>query len=208
VTTEDTNDLTSVTDKAQLRKALRASRRALAPQAQQAAAEGLLSQLLGLPSFIESDRIALYLANDGEIDPVRVIHWCQQQGRKSYLPVVRQHDGRNSLVFAEVVADSEFIDNRFGIPEPVTAPKDLIQAQELDLVLLPLVGFDQHGNRIGMGGGFYDTTFEFLKQQKNPKPELVGIAHEIQRVGKIEAESWDVPLTTVVTDENIYTLTR
>lgn len=206
MTTTELNDFSSITDKTQLRKLLRASRRALESKTQHAAAESLLAQLLALKSFTDSKKIAMYLASDGEIDPVYVIDWCQRNGRKSYLPVVRQQEGRNSLLFAEVFIDSTFKENKFGILEPVVGPAELVRGKDLDLVLLPLVGFDAHGNRIGMGGGFYDTTFEFLKLQKKRKPELIGIAHEIQKVGKIAAESWDVPLNMVVTDQHTYEL--
>ena len=92
----------------------------------------------------------------------------------------------------------------FNLGRPVVESDQLRQGSELDLVLLPLVAFDQHGSRVGMGVGFYDTTFEFVREQKAPAPVLVGIAHEIQKVDTIESESWDVPLATVVTDQGVY----
>ncbi len=170
--------------------------------------EGLLNQLQLLPEFIQSKRVALYLARDGEIDPIQVMGWLQRQGRTCFLPVVQQQDKRNSLLFAEINQSTQLIDNRFGIPEPETDHSSMIKANQLDLVLLPLVGFDSLGNRIGMGGGFYDTTFEFLNNSAKTKPMLVGIAHEIQKVKSIDAESWDIPLSTVVTDQQIYRLAR
>ena len=199
-------DQSAISDKVQLRKQLRSARRNLQASIQKAAAIGLLEQLLQFGPFIQSQRVAIYLANDGEIDPEQVIDWCQQHDRNCYLPVVRQQNNRNSLLFAEVVPGCRLVENQFGIAEPDVSAEQLVDPWQLDLVLLPLVGFDDSGNRIGMGGGFYDTTFEFLKQSNQSRPMLVGIAHEIQRVAHIAAESWDVPLQTVVTDQAIYSL--
>lgn len=205
---DDSGDLSiNSGDKIQLRKRLRSARRELSVAQQFEAADKLLLRLLEIDAFIQSNRIALYLANDGEIDPSKLIKWCAQNNRQCYLPVVRQEAERNWLIFAEVTPSSQFKQNRFGIQEPVVDQSLWIDARDLDLVLLPLVGFDELGNRIGMGGGFYDTTFEFLKLEKSPcKPRLIGVAHDIQKVEKINAESWDVPLTMVVTDQTIYQL--
>ncbi|MGI9319669.1 MAG: 5-formyltetrahydrofolate cyclo-ligase [bacterium] len=204
----DSSDLSKNSgDKNRLRKQLRQARRGLSPVAQSKASENLLQCLLELENFTQSNLIALYLANDGEIDPSRVIKWCEQNRRHAYLPIVRQDSGRNWLMFAEVTSSSQLKKNRFGIQEPIVDETGWLEAKDLDLVLLPLVGFDKSGNRIGMGGGFYDTTFEFLKHQKaDRKPELIGVAHEIQQVDRINAESWDVPLTMVVTDSAVYRL--
>lgn len=194
-------------DKIQLRKRLRSARRALSAAQQSDAADKLLLRLLEINAFMQSSRIAFYLANDGEIDPSKLIEWCAQNNRQGYLPIVRQEQERNWLEFAEVTPSSHFEQNRFGIQEPVVDESSWIEARDLDLVLLPLVGFDKLGNRIGMGGGFYDTTFEFLKLERSVrKPGLIGVAHEIQKVEKINTESWDVPLTMVVTDQAIYQL--
>lgn len=191
-------------NKPSLRKQLRAARRGLDLDAQRQAADGLLQQVLGFSDFMQSDRVAVYLANDGEIDSSAVIAWMQDNHRHCYLPVVRQEGGRNSLLFAEIKKGTQLIDNQFGIAEPLVDEAELIAATELDLVLLPLVGFDDAGNRVGMGGGFYDTTFEFLKESGAERPVLAGIAHELQKVKRIDAERWDIPLKTVITDRQIY----
>ena len=169
-----------------------------------------MKQLLSLDLLRETKRIALYLPNDGEIDPSGLIMWCAKHDRLAFLPVVRQQDGVNSLLFAPVDPSTTFKDNQFGIPEPVVEATSLIAAADLDLVLLPLVGFDGYGNRIGMGGGFYDRTFSFLHRDQagraDQKPALIGIAHALQEVDRIDAESWDVPLSVVVTDKGVIEL--
>ena len=150
----------------------------------------------------------MYLASDGEVNPIEVMKWCWNNSKQSYVPIVVQ-EVKNSLLFAEINAQAEFTKNCFNINEPVVARDQIIKAEDLDLVLLPLVAFDQHGNRIGMGGGFYDTTFAFLKNNATEgaiqvKPRLIGIAHEFQQVEEISSEYWDIPLTMVVTDKQIY----
>lgn len=201
-----TNHIEAGADKASLRKTLSDARKSLDANAQAQAASGLLAQLQQLTVFQQADKIALYLAHDGEIDPIEVMAWAQRKHRHCYLPVTKQQNGRNWLVFAEVRKDTRFVDNRLGIAEPAVAQSEMLAARALDLVLLPLVGFDRCGNRIGMGGGFYDTTLEFLAVEGRSRPALVGIAHELQKVDKIAAQSWDVRLSTVVTDKQIYRL--
>ncbi len=184
---------------------MRDRRRGLTAEQRQQAAQGLLGQLQNIDDIDSAKSIAMYLENDGEIDPVLFMQWCWDKAKLTYVPIVVQH-GSNRLLFAPVHANTRFQKNRFQIDEPVVQNEELIQASELDLVLMPLVSFDQSGNRVGMGGGFYDTTFEFVKSNQCARPVLVGIAHELQKVERIDAESWDIPLHRVVTDRQVYHL--
>lgn len=192
-------------DKVELRKFMRNKRRSLSASEQATAAAGLLQQLTAIPGISESRRIALYLVNDGEIDPVEMMKWCWDSGIKTYVPVLFQEQ-INSLRFAEIHAASRLRENQYGIREPVVEAGQLQLARQLDLVLMPLVAFDQYGNRLGMGGGFYDTTFEFIRKEEVSRPVLIGIAHELQKVDRIMSESWDIPLERVVTDKSVYCL--
>lgn len=182
---------------------MRAKRKSFSSEQQNTAARNLLVQLKYLSEFDAAGSIAMYLVNDGEIDPIEAMRWCWGNQKNVYVPVVTQSD-KNSLVFAPVHKNTEFQENKFGIREPIVDIKDIEFAENLDLVLMPLVAFDQQGNRVGMGGGFYDTTFEFLKNNELLTPTLVGIAHEIQKVEDISAEYWDIPLGTIVTDAAVY----
>ncbi len=192
-------------NKSTIRKTIRDRRRSLSDERQVRAAKGLLEQLLTITAFQKAQSIAMYLVNDGEIDPVEVMQWCWGNDRSPYVPVIIAEKG-TTLLFAELKEDTEFVENRFGIKEPVIAPEKLIAASVLDLVLMPLVAFDSLGNRVGMGGGYYDTTFEFISSTAASRPDLIGIAHEIQKVEQIDAESWDIPLSRVVTDSATYQL--
>ncbi len=211
--------MNQVGSKSGLRAVLRRQRNALSQARQERAAVDLAERLKNLSAFRRSKSIALYLANDGEIDPARALAWSLAHGKRCYAPVVVDHrtdhhtdnpidqpkiSRKNSLRFAEITTHTRFQNNRFGIAEPTAPAEQWIDARALDLVLLPLVGFDRRGNRIGMGGGFYDTTFAFKKTDPHSLPQLVGLAHEIQRVEQIDAENWDIPIAAVVTDRQIY----
>lgn len=186
--------------KAALRARLRRRRGALTGAQQAQAAAGLAVQLQNLPAFARARRIAFYRAFDGEIDPGPALAQALARGAKCYAPVIGDD---KILRFAAVTAGGEFRAGRFGIAEPVT--DELIDAAALDLALVPLVGFDRRGNRLGMGGGFYDATFAAGNATSARRaPALVGLAHEIQRVDAIAADAWDVPLAAVVTERRVY----
>jgi len=192
------------TDKSDLRQKLRARRRALSADEQRQAARRLAVNLTGTRLFLTSRRVACYLPNDGEIDSVPVIEHIRRLRKILYLPVLSRlsHD---RLWFAEAGPKTKLVPNRFGIPEPVVKSRDLVRAQELDLILMPLVGFDDKGNRLGMGGGFYDRSLEFLRHRNHwRKPHLLGIAYDFQRVNGLAADPWDVPLQGVITDQAVY----
>ena len=192
------------TEKTELRRSLRSRRNALPPEDQRLAAERLASNLAGVRLFLTSRRIACYLPNDGEIDTAPLIEQIRRRRKTCFLPVLSRlsHD---RLWFAATEPKTPLAANRFGIPEPVVKSRDLIRAQELDLILMPLVGFDDQGNRLGMGGGFYDRSLEFLRHRNCwRKPHLLGIAYDFQRVNGLTPDSWDIPLAGVVTDRTVY----
>jgi 5-formyltetrahydrofolate cyclo-ligase len=196
-------DSSSLT-RAQLRRQLRQRRRALGRQAQRQAALGLYKQLAQHPRLRRAKHIALYLPNDGEIDPRLLLRAAQRRGKATYLPVLSPWP-RSKMVFQRVRRNEPLFKNRFGILEPRRRPKQQRKVWALDLVLLPLVGFDRHGGRLGMGGGFYDRSLAYRKMRKNwHNPTLWGLAHECQQVSRLAMASWDVPLQATVTDKAWY----
>lgn len=185
---------------------MRAKRRALSAAEQRRASARLAANVARLRLFRVSRRIAGYLPNDGEIDPTPILERAWRMKKRAYLPVLSRlrHD---RLWFAEASPGMELRPNRFGIPEPVVKSSELVRAEELDLVLVPLVAFDLSGNRVGMGGGFYDRSLAFLRHRTLlRKPHVIGLAHDFQRVDRLRIDPWDVPLAGVVTDEDTYTV--
>lgn len=181
----------------ELRNSLRQKRRALSQQDQNSAASKVAQQLRQLPQFKNSHNIAAYIASDGELDLQPSIELILATQKICYLPRVIDAAG---MEFRGFQRDSKLVDNRFGIPEP-SEESPHIAAEDLDLVLLPLVGFCRNGGRLGMGGGFYDRCFAFKAEQNSHKPELIGIAHSLQELAELPVESWDIPLSGILTDQ-------
>ena len=181
--------------KVQLRNELRQRRQALSPGAQLAAAQAAVTFIQQLPDWPGAQRIALYLAADGEIDTTELAALGRSQGKQLFLPVIEQDD---HLSFAAWLPDSPLAANRYGIPEP---PEDAKRCatNTLDIIFLPLVGWDLQGGRLGMGGGFYDRTLAGVSG-----PVLVGLAHSVQQVDCIPREDWDIPLNFIATDTALY----
>ena len=187
----------------QLRQLIRQRRQALSEQQQHAAALQLVEQFSSQPQLCGLQHIALYLSNDGELDTRPLIKALWQQGKSVYLPILHPYKA-GFLVFQHYLPDSPMSNNKFGIPEPVLDATKLKAVSEIEMIGLPLVAFDQKGNRMGMGGGFYDRTLAnaiFCQ----PAPLLVGLAHQCQQVEQVPVESWDVPLNLVVTPEQLFT---
>ncbi|AJO81319.1 5-formyltetrahydrofolate cyclo-ligase [Pseudomonas sp. MRSN 12121] len=188
----------------QLRRMLRKARRALTASEQRRAADGLYRQLAQHPSFRRARHISLYLPNDGEIDPRPLLRAAQRRGKATYLPVLSAWP-RTKMVFQRVRPGEKLRPNRFRIAEPRVSLARQRKVWALDLVLLPLVGFDETGGRLGMGGGFYDRSLAYLARRKSwRKPTLLGLAHECQKVARLDQASWDVPLQGTVTDRKWY----
>ncbi|MBY5993596.1 5-formyltetrahydrofolate cyclo-ligase [Ferrimonas balearica] len=189
--------------RAPLRQQLRQARRALTPQQQKAAAVGLAGHLPDRSLVQHATTVALYIANDGELDPHLLAEVLHARGKRLALPVLHPFHPQH-LLFLEFVPGQSLVANRFGIPEPALEKPRVVPMAELDLILMPLVGFDDQGNRLGMGGGFYDRTLGCLEMAA--RPALVGLAHDCQRVPQLPSEPWDVPIDAIATATELKTL--
>jgi 5-formyltetrahydrofolate cyclo-ligase len=186
-----------------LRSTLRRRRRSLPVRQRRLAAHTVADAVLTRMLFIRARRIAFYMANDGELDPDSLMTAAAMRGKTCYLPVMtdRLLSWRSSpLVFQahDPLAES-LVCNRFGILEPAYDPGRVVRPEMLDIVFVPLVGFDRRGNRIGMGKGFYDRALATLLRRCR-RPKLVGLGYSVQEVEGIERNPWDVGLDAVVTE--------
>ncbi len=162
----------------------------------------LASRVCRLQPFVAGRRIACYLANDGEIDPVYVVRTAWKMRKRVYLPILSPF--QRKLYFAPYIDGMEMHINRFGIPEPACSPVNWLRPWQLDLMLLPLVAFDANGNRLGMGGGFYDRSLAYRQSRtRSLKPKLIGLAHELQHEPQLATNSWDIPLDIIATEERV-----
>lgn len=191
--------------KKELRRELRRRRRALTPRQQRQAALDLFRHVVKSPLFRFSRSLAFTLARDGEISTDLLRKEAARRGKRCYLPVMQNTGsiyGRTRLTFREWKRGAPLRKGRYGIPEPRLGR--LCSPLALSVVFMPLVGFDADCNRLGMGRAYYDHTFAFLRRSQRSRPALVGLAHECQRVDKLEPAPWDVPLRVIVTDRAWY----
>ena len=185
-----------------IRRSKRKLRNQLTAPEQTEHATRLRAQIGRLPAFLNSRRIACYLANDGEIDPRFIIATAWKLRKQVYLPVLSPF--LSKLYFAPYRSGMAMSKNRYGIDEPTCRPVEWVTAWQLDLMLLPLVAFDDNGNRLGMGGGFYDRTLAYRRSRtRSLRPKLIGLAHELQREEQLNTNSWDIPLDMIATEQRI-----
>ncbi|MGJ3493824.1 putative 5-formyltetrahydrofolate cyclo-ligase [Piscirickettsia salmonis] len=185
-----------MTTKQQLRLKMRKIRQSLSLTGQHQAAELFKKQLINSKALNSAKHIALYLPHDGEINLTPTLHWLWQQHKQCYLPIVPTTG--KILTFGHYAKNTTLTANRYGINEPVT--EHILRPSQLDAVLLPLVAFDNVGNRLGMGGGYYDTSFAKLTDQVT----LIGCAHHAQQLEALPIDSWDLPVHAIVTDQCFY----
>jgi 5-formyltetrahydrofolate cyclo-ligase len=141
-------------------------------------------------------KIGIYLDGFGELPTAPLLAFCQRYGYQAYLPIAHAD---KPLTFAPVMTHfnkTPLKKHRLGMYEPITKPH--ISADKLDMIICPLVAIDNFGNRMGMGGGFYDRTLEhWHKHKEGPYP--IGLAHDCQEYAQLPTAEWDVPLAEVIT---------
>ena len=177
-----------------MRREVRAARRAIPESVRLAADHEILARIRSLPVWRSARRVALFLPFDGEPDLTPLLKSAGR--RRFFVPVIT----RRAMNFAALGPGIRLVKNFFGILEP--EPQLLVDPRSLDLVLTPLVAFDRQGTRVGVGRGYYDRCFRFLRQRENwRKPKLVGCAYQLQQRDSIGRNPWDVPLWGAVTEQ-------
>lgn len=187
--------MSSVPDRALLRRELRQRRRDLPAATRIAAANALADRLLALPFLPSSGFVAGYWAMDGEIG----LHAFQLRLPPTLTYCLPMLHADESLRFAPWRAGAPLVTNRFGIPEPDLDPEDAMPASAMAMLVLPLVGFDARAARLGMGGGWYDRSLAFRHARPAP-PWLVGAGFAVQQVDALPLEAWDVRLDAVCSE--------
>lgn len=195
-----------------LRQHFREQRRALSPKQQQDAAHGAVTTAQRHRVFASSKRIAVYLSHDGELDTKPLIKYLWAQQKEVYLPILHPFC-KGHLLFLRYTGATHMTVNRFNIAEPCLDVRGICPARQLDTIITPLVAFDEQGNRMGMGGGFYDRTLQFLNTPvvgnhrvatHSPSPVLLGLAHDVQKAVLLPTQVWDVPLPAILTPTTLH----
>lgn len=188
-------------DKKSLRRQARAARAALSPDYRRKAERRALRHALSAGLFLKGRRWSFYLPVGDEFDVLPLLNQALTMGKDCFLPITAQRIAQ-PLRFARLDGRHELTHNRYGIPEPHT--RDLLYARWLDVMIMPLVGFDRKGRRLGMGGGYYDATLAYLKSRRHwRKPLLVGVAYACQELDEVPAEPWDVRLDMLLTENGL-----
>lgn len=143
--------------------------------------------------------IALFLPFDGESDLLPIVTWLRNRGIQLALPVVNFAQ-QGEMHFHLWTETTQLLTNRFEIKEPVNTK----QINNPDIILAPLVAFSSTGTRLGMGGGYYDRWLATAK----PRPRLVGIAYELQRIEDLPRRDWDIPLDMVFTEKGRFSFAK
>ncbi|WP_318371769.1 5-formyltetrahydrofolate cyclo-ligase [Enterobacter sp.] len=195
-----TQSLLIPTSRQQIRQQIRQRRRALTADQQLHFADQAAARMMAYPPVVMAHTVALFLSFDGELDTRPLIEQLWRSGKRVYLPVLHPFSPGN-LLFLHYHPHSELVVNHLKIYEPKLDVRDVLPLAQLDVLITPLVAFDAGGQRLGMGGGFYDRTLQNWRQHALTP---VGYAHDCQFVDVLPVEEWDVPLPAVVTPSKIW----
>ncbi len=187
---------TALMTQASLRKKGIAARASMSADERDAASNVIAERVIRAPWFQRATYIACYLPAPTEVNTWTIISRAWRMKKRIFAPVLEKN---RRMQFRELLPETDLLPKQFGLLEPLNG--ETVTARMLDLVLTPLVVFDDDGQRIGMGGGYFDTTFSFLKyRQAYLHPKLVGLAFACQRVERIVPNPWDIRLCSVVTE--------
>jgi 5-formyltetrahydrofolate cyclo-ligase len=194
----------SLMNRAEIRQIIRQKRNALSLEQQSNAAKLISDKIIELVN--PKDVVALYLANDGEISPNQTIRHLQQNEVTTLLPVMHSFN-KGYLNFQSYLCTKNsdktiMVKNNFAILEPKLNAQQTYDLAKIDYIFMPLVAFDFNGNRLGMGGGFYDRTLSKIAEFES-RPKLIGLAHDCQQVVELPKQAWDIPLDLIITPSKI-----
>lgn len=178
-----------------IRQQIRAKRRAISSEQQGNAANALTERVLSQPQIAAAQIFSAYLSFDGEIDTMPLINQLWQRGKTVVLPLLHPFS-QGHLLFQRYQPDTEIHRNQQGTLEPKLKVTEIVPLAQLDILFIPLVAFDRQGQRLGMGGGFYDRTLQNW-QRHNLLP--IGLAHDCQCIPDLPVEAWDIPLPLIMT---------
>lgn len=201
-----------------LRRELRARRNAIPPWRRLVLTRRIAAALARLPQLRCGAAVGMYAHFGSEVPSTSLRALALRRGCRLYLPTISNFD-HYTMDFRRDFG-LPMPRNRLGIAEPQGTP--VIDIRQLDLVVVPMVGFDAAGYRIGNGAGYYDRLLGARMPERLraahapaswprpllPRPFLVGVAFECQRVARIEAAAHDVPLDAVITEQGLRLATR
>jgi 5-formyltetrahydrofolate cyclo-ligase len=189
-----------MSERAILRKRCQAARAALDTRERASASLAISRRLRNSPHYWGARHIAFFWPAGPEVDLRELLGAALAHGKRCYLPVMR---AERRLWFVRYRAGDALHTNNYGVAEPLYRARDVLAPAFLDLVCMPLAGFDRHGTRLGLGGGYYDRAFSFMLRAPLRTPRLIGVAFACQELPYIARAPWDVPLAGLVTEREL-----
>ncbi len=187
-------------ERQRLRNLMRQRRRALSGSAQQRAANQLVQRLLNYRPLQQANTVAVFISREGEIDTTPLINALWHQNKQVYLPLLHPFCP-GYLLFQHYTPRTQLTADRLNILTPTLDVRTVIPLEQLEMMMVPLVAFDNQGQRLGMGGGYYDRT---LAQRSTKTIQVIGLAHRCQHLRHLPAADWDIPLPTIITPDQIW----
>ncbi|HKK32903.1 MAG TPA: 5-formyltetrahydrofolate cyclo-ligase [Desulfomicrobiaceae bacterium] len=185
--------------KAAIRKRLLTRRRALSADEIREKSLRILDNVCSLTAWTTARRILLYLPINGEVDTWPLLRTVWAEHRTALLPCCRSGEPGIMDIF-EVQNEEQVKPGYCGIPEPDRSCCRLVEECIPDLAVIPGVGFDRQGYRLGYGGGYYD---RFLAGQRTTRTLLAGLGYGLQLVKALPREPWDMPMDLIITETGI-----
>ncbi|MGM9951635.1 MAG: 5-formyltetrahydrofolate cyclo-ligase [Lysinibacillus sp.] len=150
------------------------------------------TRLLQEPSIIEGETIAVTISGFPEVETRHIIEAFWEMGKTVAVP--KCEPGTRNMTFYAIADFSQLEKVYMGIEEPIVDRTEYVAKEQIDVMIVPGVVFDEAGYRIGFGGGYYDRYLPGFKGEK------VSLAFEEQVVGSIPAASHDIPVDIILTD--------
>ncbi|MCR4955094.1 MAG: 5-formyltetrahydrofolate cyclo-ligase [Lachnospiraceae bacterium] len=184
-------------DKKELRKEKRKARKALQGTARQLAQKAITERIQNLDVYKNAKTVLSFLAFDGEVELFELHRAMEAEGKQVAYPYCV---GKTSMVALIPKDENSYGKDLYGLKVPLMEASQKVEPEDIDVILTPLVAFDENCHRLGMGAGIYD---RFLPQCK--KAVKIGVAFETQKVDRLVTEEFDVPLNGVITEKDLYT---
>lgn len=181
-----------------LRKAMLGKRKSMNIEDVITSSNKIIETIMELPEFKSSKNIMLYLSFNNEVNTYPLVKWCLDNNKIVIAPYCIQHS-KEIVPYRITNLSTDLVKSDFGVMEPKKDLLEKINIEDIDLILVPAVAFDQHCNRIGFGAGYYD---RFLCNKPKHTP-AIGIAYDYQIIDKIPTDEYDVPLDFIITEKRV-----
>lgn len=180
------------------RKSMRANinqqRRQLPAERIHAASVAVFDRVLQHPFLQQPRVIGSYMSFRGEIDTQRLNEALLKAHHTMCLPVIVPEQ-KGMMNFYTYKEQSELVANSFNILEPVPHEETYTSPEVIEVLLVPLVGFNLEGDRLGMGGGYYDRMLKKI----SCTTLCIGLAYDFQQIDNLVRHNWDMPLDEIIT---------